>query len=813
MHQKQQDEGIKLILMIMQNILANPTNIKYRDLNYRRIMNRLSNCSTCIDILFNIGFYKIKQRLILDQTSINSMKKHYKLLFDIKNDNIVSQLVDLGYGTYNECAEARNNVEDTNNVHEIIKHLSQAQQLCKQYNSNINCNKRARMCMGCQSLIEILHKYNDVIEDTDEKDSLSTHTNIDILPVLNNFHHFLHYHNNDEDTEYMNLRLKQHDFDKCEAITRHYKDRELDDNNVSSTVQLLDKLHCHFAHCYEIGLKLTNRERDTLNTYNIEHKNSDDCQEMDEHIMNLKNILNKKQSYVNKTFNVNCTKNKYCTNLGKSSVKPNIYSYSFRFYYWSYFKYLNKSHRDNNGYTFAELSIPQKYSNLKQELTQNAIASISMIQYKKTYNTAKSNIQTDVYKQIKCKINELSMDILQNTPFHLSNYGIKNNAAITVSHLLSVVVYCSYDKLQRTFSETFRLRNSENLLSLKQRHANFYHFAKLLRECVELYGTRAIDGRIKNFYHGINQQMLFKSPTAFICGVLSTTSDFSVAINFCCGSGMIVELVPHYGLKYFDCCNLSPFPNECEFLFVGGLFQMNFINVIFVSPGYSFEKYITAIRMMETFFKGKYFDLDGTAYHKVKEKDYCLQVDLLQLPKATSEIQRLVFWLIQHELHRYKPKQYRKRPKLPTYIGNLLHYICINKEVITINVKSMNADIMEKVQDDAGYIGYKFLKDAFKPKNGIFQLDIIHLLFPNHKVIHLINVQYVRKILMEDILNYIGINKNLLFIAIFPSNSDSVPQLCVQFTEKLRKSCFVVARVSHEVFGDGLQMQNNAPQR
>ena len=92
-------------------------------------------------------------------------------------------------------------------------------------------------------------------------------------------------------------------------------------------------------------------------------------------------------------------------------------------------------------------------------------------------------------------------------------------------------------------------------------------------------------------YHGINNHMIFDDSVAVIHGPLSTSNVFNVALRFSCNKGMVLTLVPNHGIKYFSCQWISPYPNERELLFIGGLVYLNIINIKCTQFGYDYYKY------------------------------------------------------------------------------------------------------------------------------------------------------------------------------------------------------------------------------
>ena len=52
----------KLLLRIFDNIIKNPNNPKYQNLNYNTIYKKFVKCKSCVDLLICSGFYKINYK-------------------------------------------------------------------------------------------------------------------------------------------------------------------------------------------------------------------------------------------------------------------------------------------------------------------------------------------------------------------------------------------------------------------------------------------------------------------------------------------------------------------------------------------------------------------------------------------------------------------------------------------------------------------------------------------------------------------------------------------------------------------------------
>lgn len=97
-----------------------------------------------------------------------------------------------------------------------------------------------------------------------------------------------------------------------------------------------------------------------------------------------------------------------------------------------------------------------------------------------------------------------------------------------------------------------------------ERHSEFQHWGKILKEAVDKYGTSVnAVGSSKIFYHGIDSQMLFESTIAHFHGPLSTSSTYEVSLVFANrhGNGLIITLqnMEEAPARYFDCAWLRYF--------------------------------------------------------------------------------------------------------------------------------------------------------------------------------------------------------------------------------------------------------------
>eukprot|EP01084_Bolivina_argentea_P117286 208310_1 len=204
------------------------------------------------------------------------------------------------------------------------------------------------------------------------------------------------------------------------------------------------------------------------------------------------------------------------------------------------------------------------------------------------------------------------------------------------------MIYCNYDALQYIFSKTYREKESE--------HNNFYHMGKHTKTAVQKFGTAIKDTqkRVKNFYHGIDKELVFPQIVgAKGCGIsvycpLSTSSSKTVAINFTNNKGQVVQIGGELSCaKYFSVKWLSDYPNEQEYLFVQNnvLTSKLAINNIFDCQfGYEYGSVLVALNTIHHIMKYEYWDLEDP------------------LPKLSVSMQSLISKIVKNQLSSSKSK-------------------------------------------------------------------------------------------------------------------------------------------------------------
>eukprot|EP01084_Bolivina_argentea_P023711 44281_1 len=427
-------------------------------------------------------------------------------------------------------------------------------------------------CNEKEQLINCMGNYNQKI-DMQIVDS-----------TLNSFVHLLHQHNeSDLEFEAIKQQLKCCDLGKCNVFRRHHRDREKCKNNEEihnmykqyndediARLQIIDKIHCFYQHCHDIGNRLSLAEKLFIND---ENKQKHFDKDFDQYIKNQKLIkLNQILSNKRKKY-----KHVYSPKQSKKYLAMSmIPNYKNLYCFGCEFKYDGTGEEKDREKEYNELVIVPKYSSLKEELTANI------------YLTANLTTRQFNTEYIKAQMH-------YNCEYRKIDY-----TNISIQNILSLMIYCNFDILQREFTQTY-------IESGGYKHTHVYHLGKQLKISVHEFGTRIRDGNIKRFYHGIGQQLVFPSIIGDggigirIYCPLSTSSSISVAANFTNNNnGLIVEFANDWSkTKYFSVSWLSDYGDESEYLFIQNEYELQINNIHDAKFGSEFSVIIKALNVID----------------------------------------------------------------------------------------------------------------------------------------------------------------------------------------------------------------------
>eukprot|EP01084_Bolivina_argentea_P224170 379140_1 len=486
-----------------------------------------------------------------------------------------------------------------------------------------DCN--IKKCNALLTVSDVLTKYSKFIQqqnkinDNKKKQTFECKTSC----VLEDFHHLLQVHSLQFEEMYNELNRVCHgetscDLKNCLMMQRNHRDRTSlksnDDklraiyfgcNDVRDITrqQVLDKIHSYFFHSFDTALKLSNKDKMKCKKMIKESDNDTNMQTIRDNVIIAISEVNRSKQ---KSFVDVGGMNRLISNAKFISTQKE-YNYGFRFYYWRYYED-NRETCDpsqctkvrgiigNYGFTLGRFYVQAKYKNLKDELMHNLIFTISLLQFDVLLDKSAAHLITEYFRNNVCVGGD-----------RMKYYDMHTGTRLGIEHLAAIMAYCNQDELQRKLSETYRLTSDdETIAGLKLRHRNYANWGRLLRELVDCFGlnSQPIDVSARRIYHGVAKDMLFKSMNTRINGPTSTTTEYSVALNFCDNDGIILELSLDIwwniggfcdAFSMFECWQLSDFVNEQEVFFIGGYSHFKFKTIIKVPQGYNYQYYVMAL--------------------------------------------------------------------------------------------------------------------------------------------------------------------------------------------------------------------------
>eukprot|EP01084_Bolivina_argentea_P318771 552900_1 len=468
--------------------------------------------------------------------------------------------------------------------------------------SIIGCN--VMNCVSVNQLKTLMKKYYALTnENKDEFLSAEYLENISIEQILDDYFHLLSQHNSAKDFESIYNQLEiTCNISSCVMFKRNHTSRNKGNNVYTSNpvmYQILDKIHCYYAHSFDIGHRLPYHEQEYINNQENDD-NKDDNTLINQQILKItQKILGKKHNLF-RSIRGTTEFNKYLFQYHKNETKTDDdnsdIAYSFGYIYEYDFSSLSPLETSSQNYIG---HVKPKYLQLKQEMIANPYAVMNVQQFTNELSKTKKHFNSLFGKQYITRIQQNRFS--QPLPYQL-----------VLTDLLSLMIYCNFDVIQYEFSKTYRtITHHETMQSIQQRHSYFYHLGYHLTHCVHALGETLYKGYENvsiQLYCGITQQVLFPSiGFTQIYGPLSTTSSFAVACSFA-QNGLVVEFgydtgddVNYSSAKRFSCSWLSDYPSEQEYLFIQNGDGLYFQNIYDISTGYVFSYIMKAIQIMDYF--------------------------------------------------------------------------------------------------------------------------------------------------------------------------------------------------------------------
>eukprot|EP01084_Bolivina_argentea_P170506 295447_1 len=539
---------------------------------------------------------------------------------------------------------------------------------------------------------------------------------INIDDILNNYLHLVYEHDDDKDFELIHNKINARNCNilNCNIFMRNHRNRNKtnlshlfhsNDDQVILEKQILDKIHCHYAHCFDIGHRLTVHEK--ANAKNISSL--------------TKLLKNKHKTYreIHQKL-ARSTISKFVTiieNENKEDYKQNEndnlnqYNFGVKFYY------VDAAHAEDD----YGRGVRKKYKSFKEELITNKIMTINLCQFNSELKKAGKYFNSYYCQKViinqNQKENEMFREKNKLKPYHIE---------ITVEHILSVLIYSNYDILQYEFTKTYRpIHQNESHESICKRHEEFYFLGNYLNQTVHRLGKNIHKGTIKSFYHGITEKLLFSlQKGAKIESPLSTSSSMEVAINFTANKGLLVEfgcdVMNAIGLSVAWC---SDFPNEREHLFIQSGAGLKFVNITDVKNDFDFDCILEAIHILNS--------LDVIDEHYSDRKGEIAA----RLIKQETDTET---W-----------------DSLNIYAKKLFHLYCSEITFLQINWKEM----------ESKYSGiHQVLKTE---KFNVIDFGLLGSLYPNLEEVY-VSYMNLCVFLLDDIVNHLQLSKIDELIIYYP---------------------------------------------
>eukprot|EP01084_Bolivina_argentea_P259739 438388_1 len=504
------EEDQKLLVKILNNIIDHPQHKRFQDINSATLSNRFNDRKS-MDILLLAGFER------------SNVKKEQRLLFQNEKysqlEEVFSQLI------FNQMFNETIFIFNRKSLDFKSKYLLKPRRL---HLGDINgCDLQT--CTSLTAISDILFFYDSYLaglaELTEQKhdvkyinlrnsvyNMVNQNENYTDIDLLNDYHHLTTVHR--QQFENISVKLTQTAFvDKhCNMLTclpfmRNQRNRFNTQNNIMTELykfendvtsqQLLDSIHCHFIHTFDIGYKLTQKERDMITQEENDEKYTQLTQDdfCDNTVMKAGCLIrSKRKQYQNMTNFTRLNSKHKNISQTQTCTQMDPFSFGYRFHYWKFYKNNLLSNDDggedarilwarlnpaNKEFTLADFYIENIFSDLREEVLYNSKCSIQKSEWDQLVNKAKLHILTTIARNMYCRRND----------YQAKRYEMRYKQEISENHLIALMLYTNFDILQYEFSATYRkLHKNESIESIKERHSMYYFLGKLLRECVECFG-------------------------------------------------------------------------------------------------------------------------------------------------------------------------------------------------------------------------------------------------------------------------------------------------------------------------------------
>eukprot|EP01083_Nonionella_stella_P276006 937596_1 len=679
-----------------------------------------------------------------------------------------------------------------------IKDQRQKPKSCDNNNDNDEKQCPLAECTAMNNLIVVMKKYHAFINDHKNGSHIKS-DECNLISILNDFHHLLDHHSLQFEAIFNILTQNSNGgaictLRECAMVRRNRRDRalctdkyleELYGNYDVAMQQVMDSIHCYYFHSFDSGYKLCEKDKnqilalamteDANNTTQIRQRTDDP----------LRRCLDQ---FVNQRMSLRRNSSKFTSHLKETQMN---YNFGLRLFYWDYYKtqvgtidpvWMDRtdSHHDvtNPGYLLQDLYVASKYQNLKQELTQNGICTLSTAKWENHVRKASKHAQTDTFKAMKCTATFSFMPFVEENKCY---GGITKESSITLPHIIAMMVHCNEDGLNAKFSASCRMSKDGDVVAFVRKHSNYAHLGRLLREFVDLFGTH-FDSKIP-LYSGIDAHMEFTSANTRIKGPFSATTVYAVARGFADvhgNDGMILELYVPYqwlcGSNSYSCQYLTDYTSEQEVFFIGGTQRFTFLNISEVSSGVSYKLYVKALSNIDRYL---------APYGMVKMLSYDKHIHDMD----SALIDQVAFRMLAHEINRHFPDQQRPFDNMPKYAEDLLrsHFSNITQIAFGGYTEEFNQT----------NIYMRLFKGLLWYDYGWIKLDLLSKIFPNLMHVRMMGFTTSNAKLITcpsvftSMLNFLGKNKEVkletIYISLNEPELENAKQIIKPYEAKFKQ--------------------------
>eukprot|EP01083_Nonionella_stella_P138253 420746_1 len=605
-------------------------------------------------------------------------------------------------------------VETTNNQQtkpEIASHSNTDGEINSDTESCLTCDGNIKQCKYLAHLKHILTEYKN-----------KHCCDATLLEIVNIDHHLSFEHGDDKhnDFEYITQEMRSVcacDVSNCVRLKRNYRDRNNNDHHTTSVdaakQQIVDGIHCYFVHSIDMGHRLNSNQRAELENIQTEEKKHPDDNDTNNVLFRNRRFDTlrrfREQRIQNHAFAHRYNKfSEFRPRSIDNKAHPSHYSYGQLFFYVP-----------NN---YGVVNVLPRFESFKQELLQNTLSSMIVEQFNSEYDKALGYFRSIPLVKKRCP-------------------GIEG---IKFEHILALMIYCNFDKIQHEFSKTFR---GDDIC----KHNQFCHFGYYLYLAVNKHGK--ITSKNDKLYHGVDTRLTFPDVIGPSIGIkinspLSTSTSLYVATHFAGNEGLLVQfsgsqvICQGFETKHFAVRWLSDFPWEHECLFIGTSSGLYINNITSVNDRIDYQNVIGALCIIQEQMK-----LGGTRIY--------LRVVVTELKK------KLIRRIVENQLSNALPNEYKRFPPFTQcpYAQGLIDMYCKGRRAICLNCGQCSDE------NESYFTGY------FYPN-----IVRIQWMFPNVKDIVLFGVNNDKMdCILDCILNIwrdVKTRLRLETVRIYPNTTD-----------------------------------------